>query len=76
MEQRDLELIQKFSSTDKALAELYKQHVEYEESLEKLENKSYLSVGEQMQRAELKKKKLIGKDKLEMILRKYRSTST
>jgi hypothetical protein len=75
MEQRDLELIEKFSSTDKVLAELYRQHVEYEEALEKFDNKSYLSVDEQMKRAEIKKKKLIGKDRLESILRKYRNTA-
>lgn len=72
MEQRDLELIQKYSSTDKMLAELYKQHQEYENELEKIDNKSYLTTTEQMRRAELKKKKLAGRDKIESILRKYR----
>jgi hypothetical protein len=72
MEQRDLELIKKFGSTDSALAELYKKHVEYETELEKFDNKSYLTVAEQMQRAEIKKKKLAGKDKIEMLLKKYR----
>lgn len=72
MEQRDMELIQKYSSTNKVLAELYRQHQEYENELEKLENKSYLSTTEQMRRAELKKKKLAGRDKMENILRKYR----
>jgi len=72
MEHRDLELIKKFSSTDPILADLYKKHMEYEQEIEKLENKSYLTSTEQMRRMELKKQKLAGKDKIEMILQKYR----
>lgn len=72
MEQRDVELIQKFSSSDLALSELYRQHMEFEKELEKLENKSYLTVAEQMRRSEIKKKKLAGKDRIEMILKGYR----
>ncbi len=72
MEQRDLELIHKLGSEDSVLASLYKEHVEFEQELEKLENKSYLSVAEQMKRMEIKKKKLAGKDKMELILKKYR----
>lgn len=74
MEQKDMELIQKFSSQDNALAELYRQHIEFKKELEKLDNKSYLTVADQMYRAEIKKKKLAGKDKIESILRKYRQT--
>lgn len=72
MEHKDLELIKKFSATDRVLAELFKQHEEFERELEDLENKSYLTVAEQMKRAEIKKKKLAGKDKIEMILKRYR----
>jgi uncharacterized protein YdcH (DUF465 family) len=72
MEQRDLELIKKFSSTDNLLSDLYKEHLKYEHEIEKLENKSYLTIDEQMKRMELKKKKLAGKDKIELILRDYR----
>lgn len=72
MEQRDIELIQKYSSNDNVLANLYKEHLEFERELEHLENKSYLTVTEQMKRAEIKKKKLAGKDKIEAILQKYR----
>lgn len=72
MEQRDMELIAKFSSQDHTLDELYREHVEYEKELEKLENKSYLTVDEQMERQRIKKQKLVGKDKIEMLLRKYR----
>lgn len=72
MEQRDLQLIEKFGRSDEVLSNLYKEHLELESELEKLDNKSYLSVNEQMHRAEVKKKKLAGKDRIESILRKYR----
>ena len=72
MEKRDIELIQKFVAKDKELSMLYKEHLEYEKELEKLENKSYLTVQEQMERTEIKKKKLVGRDKIEMLLGKYR----
>jgi len=72
MEHKDLELIKKFSTTDQVLAELFQQHQKFERELEDLDNKSYLTVTEQMKRAEIKKKKLAGKDRIEMILKKYR----
>ncbi len=72
MENKDMELIKQFSSTDPVLADLFKQHQEFERELEDLDNKSYLTVAEQMKRAEIKKKKLVGKDKIEMILKRYR----
>src|SRR3989338_2997074 len=74
MEQRDLELIQKFGSGDSVLANLYQQHMELEKELDKLDNKSYLTVDEQMRRADIKKRKLVGKDRIESILKKYRKT--
>jgi len=72
MERKDMELIGKYSSSDSLLADLFKKHQEYEQELEKIDNKSYLTVAEQMKRQEIKKQKLAGKDKIEMILKKYR----
>jgi len=72
MEQRDLELINKFSSTDNMLADLYKQHLDFEHELEKLEHKLTLTADEQLRKYELKKQKLVGRDKIESILRRYR----
>ncbi len=72
MEHKDLELIKKFSATDQVLTELFQQHQKFERELEDLDNKSYLTVAEQMKRAEIKKKKLAGKDKIELILKRYR----
>lgn len=75
MEQKDMELISRFSSQDPELAELFRQHLDFEKELEKIENKSYLTVAEQMRRAEIKKLKLAGKDRIEAILKKYRKVA-
>ena len=72
MEKHDLELIKKYSSSDEVLANLYKEHVDFEEKLEKLEEKSYLTPEDEMKLRDLKKKKLKGRDQMEAILRKYR----
>lgn len=75
MEKSDLELIKKYSSNDEVLAHLYKEHLDFEEKLERLENKSMLSTEEEMKLRELKKKKLVGRDQMESILCKYRAAS-
>lgn len=72
MERQDLELIQSASRKDKQLAELYKEHIDYERQLAKLDNKLFLTPEEDLKRKELQKKKLLGKDKIEDILRRYR----
>lgn len=73
MEKRDLELIEKYSSLDETLSTLYREHLKYEEKISELENKSYLTQEEEYERKALKKKKLLGRDRMEAILRKYRS---
>lgn len=73
MEERDLDLIKKYSPKDEVLSNLYEEHLDFEKELEKLENKPYLTPEEEMSLRELKKKKLAGRDKMENILRKYRA---
>lgn len=72
MEQRDLELIESCVRKDKELASLYKEHVDYEKQLAKLDNKLFLTPEEEVLHKELQKKKLLGKDRIESILGKYR----
>ena len=74
MEKRDLELIEKYSTRDAVLSGLYEEHLDYEERLEELENKVRLTQDEEYEMMMLKKKKLLGRDKIEAILRKYRAT--
>lgn len=73
MEPIDLELIKVHISEDRDLAGLYKEHVDYEKKLAKLDNKLFLTPEEEVLRKELQKKKLLGKDRLENLLKKYRN---
>jgi uncharacterized protein YdcH (DUF465 family) len=72
MEERDLELIRRYSNKDKALSELYQEHLDLERELESFNNRAYLSPTEEMERKTIQKKKLLGRDRMESILRKYR----
>lgn len=72
MEKRDLELIQKYVASDKTLEALYKEHIVFERQLEKYNNKPFLTPGEEMERKNLQKLKLVGRDQIEGILRDYR----
>ena len=72
MEQRDLELINKYRNSDEVLGKLYDEHIDFEKQLDEYNNKSYLSADDEMQRKMIQKKKLLGRDQIEMILAKYR----
>ncbi len=72
MEQYELELISKYGKQDDELNHLWQKHLEYEQALEKYENKTYLSSQEESEMKRLKKKKLAGKTKIQNILEKYR----
>jgi uncharacterized protein YdcH (DUF465 family) len=73
MEETDLQLIRKLIPKDRELKELWDEHLDYEEKLEQLNRRRYLSTEEEMRRKELQKLKLHGKDRIEEILRRYRS---
>ena len=73
MEDTDLQLIRKLISKDKDLKGLWDEHQGYEEKLELLNKRRYLSTEEEIRRKEIQKLKLQGKDKIEEILRKYRN---
>lgn len=72
MDRRDVELIEQFLEQDKKLTTLYREHIDYEKQLAKLDNKLFLTPEEELLRKELQKKKLKGKDLIETILKKYR----
>ncbi len=76
MEQKDLEIIKKHSNNDENLAKLYNEHLEYEKLLEKFNSKPFLTPSDELERKQIQKKKLIGKDKLEEIIKKYRTSET
>ena len=76
MEQQDIELINSHLKEDSHLAGLYKEHVSFERRLAKLDNKLFLTPDEELERKELQKKKLKGKDLIEQILNKYRGANS
>ncbi|HNQ85059.1 MAG TPA: DUF465 domain-containing protein [Deltaproteobacteria bacterium] len=73
MEETDLKLIRKLIPKDRELKVLWDEHLDYEEKLEQLNKRRYLSTEEEIRRKELQKLKLHGKDRIEEILRRYRS---
>jgi len=72
MEKRDLELIQKHISSDAELKRYMDEHEEYERKLQAFNQRIYLTPEEEMERKRLQKLKLIGRDRIEAILSKYR----
>jgi hypothetical protein len=73
MEETDLQLIRKLIPKDKELKKLWDEHQGYEDKLDQLNKRRYLSTEEEIRRKEIQKLKLQGKDKIEVILRRYRS---
>ena len=73
MNKLDVKLIEKYVQQDAVLSHLWKEHCDYERLLDKMERKPFLSPEEQLERNRLKKQKLIGRDRLEDLLKKYRS---
>ncbi len=72
MEQRDLDLIEKWKAQDTDLNRLWQEHLEYEEQLEAFNKRVYLTPTEDMERKTIQKKKLKGRDQIERILSKLR----
>ena len=73
MEKRDLELIQKYIASDPELRRRMEEHEEFERKFEEFNRRIYLTPEEEMERKRVQKLKLAGRDRIEAILRKYRS---
>ena len=72
MEVRDVELLEKHLPHDDTLKALWDEHVLFEKQLDKLESKSILTSHEKVSLRELKKQKLDGKTKIQIMLDRYR----
>jgi len=72
MEEKDKLLIEKHIGSDEELRKYVEEHVTLENKLEEFNKKAYLTAEEEVEEKKIKKKKLAGRDKIEMILRKYR----
>lgn len=73
MEKRDLELIQKYASSDAELKRHVEEHEEFERKLEAWKRHLYLTPEEEMERKKIQKMKLAGRDRIEAILAKYKA---
>ena len=76
MEKRDIELIEKFSVVDDELKREVEEHRKFEELLNELNKRAYLTPEEEVEKKRIKKLKLRGRDKIEEILVKYRNVQT
>lgn len=62
--------------TNEEFRELASKHHSLDNRLHELESKQYLSDAEQFEEVSLKKRKLHLKDRMELMLRQYRATSS
>ncbi len=72
MEQSDLELMERLASAEPELGQLWREHLALEAKLEAMNNRLYLTPEEQVERKQLQKLKLAGRDRIELILARHR----
>lgn len=72
MEQIEEKFLVSLLEKDPELKRYYEEHLELESKLLSYQNRSYLSPEEEMDRKKVQKLKLVGKDKIMEILKKYR----
>jgi hypothetical protein len=69
---REEELIERLMKEDEDFLKIKQSHTELARQLDELENKPFLTPQDEMDIKIIKKKKLVHKDEMEKILRKYR----
>lgn len=72
MEDKDQVLIDKHIGHDEELKRHVLEHQRFEQQLDELAAKHFLTADEELQQKTLKKLKLAGRDRIESILKKYR----
>lgn len=68
MESKDRELILRAAQRNAQLKRLYREHIEFEEQLERFTRRPFLTDAEQQSVAKLKKRKLRGVDRMMALL--------
>lgn len=74
MEKKDEELIHSLLSFDAELKQYYEEHLQLEQRLSEFNRKLYLTPQQELEKKQLQKRKLIGKDRIMQILEKHRPT--
>ncbi len=72
MEKQDEELIARLLPHEEELRKYIEEHRQFEEKLEKFQQRAYLTTEETMEKKRIQKLKLAGRDKIEAILAKHR----
>ena len=75
MEKKDEELIQSVMGNDPELRQYYEEHLALERQLADLNRKLYLTPEQEVEKKQLQKRKLHGKDRIMELLDKYRGSS-
>ena len=72
MEQSELDLIQELSKSNWELRTLFKSHQQYGEELAGLDRRPVLTPTDELRKKEVRKLKLLGRDRMTAILAEYR----
>jgi uncharacterized protein len=75
MERQDEELIKTLIGQDAELKQFYEEHVALERQLAEFNKKGHLSPEQELERKQLQKTKLAGKDRIMKILDRHRDPS-
>lgn len=76
MEKKDEELIQSLLAHNPELKQYYDEHLALEQQLAEFNRKLYITPEQEIEKKELQKRKLIGKDRIMQILDKHRAPSS
>ena len=74
MEKKDEELIHTLLSFDPELKQYYEEHLALEQRLSEFNHRPYLTPEQELEKKQIQKLKLSGKDKIMQILEKHRNT--
>jgi len=72
MAENDMDLIQRLSEENPRFRKLHEEHLLFEKQLQDLDDRTYLTPEEDLERKKIQKLKLAGKDEMEAILRDCR----
>ena len=72
MAENDMDLIQRLSEENPRFRKLHEEHLLFEKQLQELDERTYLTPDEDLERKKIQKLKLAGKDEMEIILREFR----
>ncbi len=72
MAENDMNLVQRLSEENPRFRKLHEEHLLFEKQLQELDDRTYLTPEEDLERKKIQKLKLAGKDEMETILREFR----